>query len=68
MAGSVSIMSKPSNAMILIDGNEAGMTPAIVGDLSPGTHMVNISMDGYDAWSQSVEIDAKQQKELTAIL
>ncbi|MBT7349179.1 PEGA domain-containing protein, partial [candidate division WWE3 bacterium] len=68
MAGSVSIMSKPSNAMILIDGNEIGTTPAIVGDLSPGTHMVNISMDGYDAWSQSVEIDSKQQKELTAIL
>ncbi|MBT5307422.1 MAG: PEGA domain-containing protein, partial [Candidatus Scalindua sp.] len=68
MAGSVSIMSKPSKAMILIDGNEVGTTPMNVGDLSHGTHIVNISMDGYNAWSQSVEINAKQKAELSAVL
>jgi hypothetical protein len=68
MAGSASIMSNPSKAMVLVDGNEVGTTPVNVDDLSPGTHMVNISMDGYNAWSQSVEINAKQKAELTAVL
>ena len=68
MAGSLSIKSKPAKAVITVDGNEVGTTPAIVGDLSPGTHMVKISMDGYSAWSQNVEIDAKEQCEMTATL
>ena len=68
MAGSVSIKSSPSKAMITVDGNEVGTTPAIVGDLSPGKHIVNISRDGYNVWSQSVEIDAKKMTVISAIL
>ncbi|MBC8552808.1 MAG: PEGA domain-containing protein, partial [Candidatus Brocadiales bacterium] len=68
MTGSISIKSEPSNAMVLIDGKKAGATPAITKDLSPGTHMINISMYGYNVWSESVEIEAKKEKELTAIL
>ena len=68
MAGSISIKSIPSEAMIHIDGSEVGSTPAIVNDLSPGTHTVNILKDGYNVWSQSVKIDLIKRSELTAIL
>ena len=68
MPGSISIKSEPSNATILIDGKECGDTPAVIKNLSPGSHMVDISIDGYQAWSESVEIEPKQAKELTAIL
>ena len=68
MAGSVSVKSKPSNAAIFIDGNKVGVTPAVVQDVSPGTHIVKISMDGYNIWSESIEINAKKNTELTAIL
>ncbi|HJO56472.1 MAG TPA: PEGA domain-containing protein, partial [Candidatus Scalindua sp.] len=68
MAGSISIKSIPSEAMIHIEGSEVGSTPAIVDDLSPGTHTVNILKDGYNVWSQSVKIDLIKRSELTAIL
>jgi len=68
MAGSVCIKSNPSEATIHVDGKEVGTTPAIVVDLGPGKHMIKISMEGYNDWSQSVEIDAKEQSELNATL
>jgi hypothetical protein len=67
--GSISIKSEPSNAMILVDGNKVGTTtPAVINDLSPGTHRINISMEGYKIWNESIEIEAKQLTELTAML
>ena len=68
MTGAISIKSDPSNAMILIDGKKAGATPTTIKDLSPGTHKVNISMNGYSVWSESVEVEAEKEKELTAEL
>ena len=66
--GSIRIESEPSNATILIDGNEYGETPATIDNLSSGTHTVDISIDGYNTWREKVEVEPKQKSELKAIL
>ncbi|MCP4412263.1 MAG: PEGA domain-containing protein, partial [Gammaproteobacteria bacterium] len=53
--GAVCVKSKPSNAMVLIDGNEIGNTPVTISDLKPGMHSVEIKMEGYVDWSKSLE-------------
>ena len=68
ITGSINIQSDPSNATILIDGNKAGTTPATIKDLSPGTHMVDISMEGHAEWRESVEIISGEKIDLTATL
>ncbi len=59
--GSVIIKSEPSNAKVLIDGNEIGNTPVSLSDLKPGTHSVEIKMDGYESWSKSLEVIADKE-------
>jgi len=68
IAGSINIKSEPSNALILIDAKKSGTTPAVIENLRPGAHTVNISMDGHNVWSESVEIEGEKEKEITAIL
>ena len=54
--GSVIIKSDPVDAKALIDGNEVGNTPVTITDLKPGMQTVEIKMEGYENWSESVEI------------
>jgi hypothetical protein len=68
ITGTINIQSDPSNAMILIDGNKAGTTPATIKDLSPGTHKVDISMDGHAEWKENIEIIYGKEIDLTATL
>ena len=68
MTGSISIKSEPPHAMISIDGKKAGATPTVIENLKRGTHKVDISMDGYSIWSESVEVEAEKKHELTAKL
>ena len=63
--GSISVKSKPSNARIFLDGKEVGSTPDILKSIAPGSHEVEVRMDGYDVWSKSVEIEANKKKNLT---
>ncbi|MHC4139226.1 MAG: PEGA domain-containing protein, partial [Planctomycetota bacterium] len=68
ITGAISINSDPSHAIILIDGKKAGTTPAKIKDLSPDKHMVDISMEGYAAWKESVNIVPGEEIDLTAVL
>ena len=66
--GSISIKSKPSDAKILIDGNEAGTTPETINDIKCGTHIVELKVEGCEVWSENVEVKANKQSCLTAVL
>ncbi|MBT6228985.1 MAG: PEGA domain-containing protein, partial [Candidatus Scalindua sp.] len=68
LTGSLNIKSKPSNATIIVDGNEVGNTPANIPDLEPGKHLVEISMEGYENWSESVEVSPDKENQITAVL
>ena len=52
LTGSLNITSKPTNAIITVDDNEVGSTPASITDLVPGKHRVEARMDGYESWSE----------------
>ncbi|MHC4268092.1 MAG: PEGA domain-containing protein, partial [Planctomycetota bacterium] len=64
--GSVSIKSGPSDAMVLLDKNDIGKTPITVADLKPGKHEVEIRVEGYEDWSESIDIIPEKEISLTA--
>jgi hypothetical protein len=67
-AGSINIESKPAKAKVYWMTNEVGITPAILKSVSPGTHEIEVRMDGYDVWSEIVEVEAEKEKILTPVL
>lgn len=62
------VTSEPSGANLVVHGQSQGVTPKFVYDLSPGTYMVFISMDGYEDWQQNVVVQANRQTEVNAQL
>ena len=66
--GSLNINSNPSEAKILIDSREIGVTPKTITDLKPGTHNVEIMKGGYEIWNESVDIIPDKEIHLTAVL
>ncbi len=68
LIGTLNINSEPTNATIIINGNEIGKSPADISDLKQGKHLVEIKMDGYEEWSESVEIEHNKKVSLTAVL
>ncbi|GAX59732.1 hypothetical protein SCALIN_C04_0220 [Candidatus Scalindua japonica] len=68
VTGSINIKSDPPQAEILIDDIESGTTPAIINDLSPETHKIDIKMDGYSVWSENLEVEANKVKQVDATL
>jgi hypothetical protein len=41
---------------VTVDGKDAGVTPAVVRELAPGTHRVHVTRDGYAATDERVMI------------
>ncbi|MHC4454153.1 MAG: PEGA domain-containing protein, partial [Planctomycetota bacterium] len=66
--GSVSIKSEPAEATVLLDEKEAGTTPVTISDLKPGTHNLEIMMDGYEKWNEKVNIKPDEENSFTAVL
>ncbi|MBI4777950.1 PEGA domain-containing protein, partial [Candidatus Desantisbacteria bacterium] len=56
-----SITSTPAGANIYIDRmNKGRVTPAILGNITPGTHTINLTKKGYCIWSGTATVSAKQ--------
>lgn len=56
--GSIYITSTPSGAAVKVDGKNKGETPLTIEKLSPGSHTVIVSHDGYESYTQTVTITA----------
>ena len=56
---SVTILSKPAGARILVDGYPAGVTPSVV-KLMPGTYKLTLQADGFPAYTQQITVEAGQ--------
>jgi len=54
--GSLSVTTTPSGALVYIDGQMKGISPAIIPGLSPGTHAIKIILDGYQDLDTTTEI------------
>ncbi len=59
--GTILVESEPANAGIYIDGKEAGKTPGSLKSVVPGTHEVEVRIDGYESWSESIDVEADKE-------
>lgn len=55
--GTLRIDSDVPGARVFIDREYIGVTPVTASGVSPGTHRLNISADGYDGLAESVEVE-----------
>ncbi len=66
--GSIMVKSEPPSAVIFLDDDNIGVTPAIITQVFPGKYKIKIKMDGYNAWSQGIDVKANKETSLTAVL
>ncbi len=66
--GTLSVSSSPSNANIYLDGSYKGTAPRTIGGLSQGAHTLEITMPGFQEWSNTVQIHSNQVSYITATL
>lgn len=58
--GNLQVTSDPPGALVLLNGQEQGTTPAEIGDVRVGTHQVTVRLVGYSDEQRSVEIKADE--------
>lgn len=56
--GSISFISRPPGALVLLDGHPAGRTPVTVPAVLPGNHYATLRLDGYRTWFGIIEVAA----------
>ncbi|HET8696152.1 MAG TPA: PEGA domain-containing protein [Gammaproteobacteria bacterium] len=59
----VTLVTQPAGATVLVDGVEAGVTPAVL-ELPAGERDVEVRLAGYNAWRNRVVVSANQPLEL----
>jgi hypothetical protein len=67
-SGSLTVISSPSDAIVIIDGYTTKNTPYVFTNLMPGYHTVEIDYPGYEAYVTSIYIDSGASQELDASL
>lgn len=56
--GSLSVTTNPAGALVYIDGQMKGISPATIPGLSPGTHTIRLILDGYQDFVTTTDISA----------
>jgi len=59
--------STPAGAEVTIDGRYVGSTPSVVG-LTTGTHIVVVSMAGFEQWKRELAVTAGSELTVNAVL
>jgi hypothetical protein len=54
--GSLSVDSQIPGAQVFIGGKPAGVTPLVDWQLTAGSHVVRLELDGYERWSTVVQV------------
>jgi hypothetical protein len=62
------VESRPSGAVVTVDGARRGTTPLTVDALTPGKHTVLIERPGYRPWSTTIEVKAGERPRVAASL
>ena len=61
--GSLSVTTTPPGALVYIDGQMKGISPATIPGLSPGPHTLRLILDGYQDFETTTEISAGSTSE-----
>lgn len=54
--GTLSIDSDVAGAMVFLDREYKGSTPVVIEGVTPGTHRLNLSVEGYEGYSETVDV------------
>lgn len=58
--GLISVSSVPRGAHVSVDGTDAGeRTPAVIGTLSPGDHVLRLTREGYLPWEKRLTVNSR---------
>ena len=66
--GSLNVESTPLMAKIYIDGKEMGATPKFIPEVLIGQHNLRLSMDGYNDYTEAININKDERKQVKATL
>lgn len=68
VGGSLQVISEPSGATVLLDGEPAGATPVTRNNMPAGQHKVEVRLEGYQPFSQTVTVNEKEAAKVDAKL
>lgn len=63
----ISVASDPAGAMILIDGQEKGLTPLTL-DILNGPHQLLVTMEGHETWQTNLTVVANEAQSISDIV
>lgn len=66
--GSAQITTEPAGATVLVDGEPRGATPLTLEALTPGAHIVELTLEGYENQRRVVTIEPGVRAEVSAAL
>jgi len=66
--GTLTVISEPAGATILVDNKSIGITPLTANDIADGDHQVTIRMDGYQDYSTSIQVTSGTTRTVSATL
>lgn len=69
-AGTGSILVAPdvSGATVVVDGEERGVTPTVIDGVPVGSRLVEILADGYEAYRETVQVEANGRVTVNPVL
>ena len=62
----MSVSSLPPGAAVYLDGTYQGTTPVEIANLTPGTHLVRLRMEGYGDREMAIVVEAGNRTSVTA--
>jgi hypothetical protein len=66
--GSIAALSRPSGAMVYLDGRAIGRTPIVVAQIAPGSHAIRIELEGHRRWATTIEVTGGARTRVAASL
>ncbi|MDE2221514.1 MAG: PEGA domain-containing protein [Candidatus Omnitrophica bacterium] len=67
--GLIFIATNPPDAAVYVDGRlSRSKTPAVLRDLTPGSHFIRIELNGYTDWERYIPVEANKATVANALL
>jgi hypothetical protein len=66
--GSIIVTSTPAGGQVSVDNQFRGVAPVTIYNVAPGTHIVNVHLNGFSDWSTSVDVTANQVVQVSATM
>ncbi len=66
--GALKVTASVPGAKVYVDDQYRGTAPVVISDLAPGTRRLRITLDGYESWEQSVQVEQGRTTHQHAVL